>query len=111
MPQEQYFEGWENTIKHIEESLNSEINKYSAQGLSDSEIQAKIVEDIQPKFNAITNVYFNAIKVYCKDIPQVKMMVQQYEMQQAMQEQPQVTEEEDVTESDSTNTNVNLDQN
>ena len=99
-------------MKHVQESLNAEIEVLVAQGATEQALQEKIA----PKFDAMSKLYMNIISTYCKDVPEVKQILEQIkaqeQMQQMQQQAPMGGGEEIVTDStavvDSTNTNANV---
>ena len=83
--QQQYYEAWDGAMKHMQEEMNTEVNALIAQGLDEAAIQEKVA----PKIEAISGVYLKALQVYCKDLPQVKQMLEQIKMQEQMQQMQQ----------------------
>ncbi|MBQ2046281.1 MAG: hypothetical protein II260_03755, partial [Muribaculaceae bacterium] len=85
--QEQYLENidLQSKAELLGKEFQKEIFELEAQGLDEAAIQAKAME-IMPKYQKQIEIYQNAIKVFCKDTPEAKALVQQEEMQKQMQQ-------------------------
>ena len=95
-------------MKHVQKSLNDEIEVLIAQGAPEQVLQEKIA----PKFEAISKLYMNILSTYCKDLPEVKQLLEQAKMQEQMQQQAPMGGGEEVVLPDSTaavvdTTNIN----
>ena len=81
--QKQYFENYVEAIQHDQQIFQEEAMKIQLSGASEVEMGAKIAE-LQAKSEAKSTILTNAIKTFCKDLPQVKALIQQeLAMQQA----------------------------
>lgn len=85
--QEQYLESidLEGKIEHLGKEFQKEIIALQAQGVDDAQLQVKAME-IMPKYQKTLEIYQNAVKVFCKDTPEAKALIQQEEMQKQMQQ-------------------------
>ena len=81
--QKQYFENYVEAIQHDQQIFQEEAMKIQLSGVSEVEMGAKMAE-LQAKSEAKSTILTNAIKTFCKDLPQVKALIQQeLAMQQA----------------------------
>lgn len=81
--QEQYFETYVETIQHDQEAFQGQMMEIQLSGASEAEVAVKMAE-LQKTAEAKSTIMTNAIKKFCKDLPQVKALVQQeLAMQQA----------------------------
>ena len=83
--QEQYYKATDEALKHVQKSLNDEIEVLISQGATEQVLQEKIA----PKFEAISKLYMNILSTYCKDLPEVKQLLEQAKMQEQMQQMQQ----------------------
>lgn len=84
--QEQYFETYVETIQHDQEAFQSKAMEIQLSGADQSEMAVKMAE-LQKEVDAKSTIMTNAIKVFCKDLPQVKALILQEEEMQKMQQQ------------------------
>lgn len=84
--QQQYFETYVETIQHDQEAFQSKAMEIQLSGADQSEMAVKIAE-LQKEVDAKSTIMTNAIKVFCKDLPQVKALILQEEEMQKMQQQ------------------------
>ncbi|MBQ2838652.1 MAG: hypothetical protein IJE73_03300 [Muribaculaceae bacterium] len=84
--QEQYFETYVETIQHDQEAFQSKAMEIQLSGADQSEMAVKMAE-LQKEVDAKSTIMTNAIKVFCKDLPQVKALIRQEEEMQKMQQQ------------------------
>lgn len=84
--QEQYFETYVETIQHDREAFQSKAMEIQLSGADQSEMAVKMAE-LQKEVDAKSTIMTNAIKVFCKDLPQVKALILQEEEMQKMQQQ------------------------
>ena len=107
--QEQYFETYVETIQHDQEAFQSKAMEIQLSGADQSEMAVKMAE-LQKEVDAKSTIMTNAIKVFCKDLPQVKALIlQEEEMQQMQQQAPMGGGEEVIADSAAVDTtNVKL---
>ena len=84
--QQQYFETYVETIQHDQEAFQSKAMEIQLSGADQSEMAVKMAE-LQKEVDAKSTIMTNAIKVFCKDLPQVKALILQEEEMQKMQQQ------------------------
>lgn len=84
--QQQYFETYVETIQHDQEAFQSKAMEIQLSGADQSEMAVKMAE-LQKEVDAKATIMTNAIKVFCKDLPQVKALIRQEEEMQKMQQQ------------------------
>ncbi len=81
--QKQYFENYVEAIQHDQQVFQEQMMEIQLSGVSEAEMGAKMAE-LQAKSEAKSTVLTKAIKTFCKDLPQVKALIQQeLAMQQA----------------------------
>ena len=100
--QQQYFESYVEMIQHDQEALQSEAMAIQLSDASE-EVKGQQLSDLQAKFEAKTSIITTAIKTYCKELPQVKALIQQEEAQKAMQSLPEEMPMEEVENAEETN--------
>ena len=107
--QQQYFETYVETIQHDQEAFQSKAMEIQLSGADQSEMAVKMAE-LQKEVDAKSTIMTNAIKVFCKDLPQVKALIlQEEEMQQMQQQAPMGGGEEVIADSAAVDTtNVKL---
>lgn len=106
--QQQYFETYVETIQHDQEAFQSKAMEIQLSGADQSEMAVKMAE-LQKEVDAKSTIMTNAIKVFCKDLPQVKALIRQEEMQKMQQQAPMGGGEEVIADSAAVDTtNVKL---
>lgn len=84
--QEQYFENYVEIIQHDQELLQKEAMEIQVSGVSEEEMATKL-SALQLAAEKKDILMRNAIKAFCKDLPQVKALILQEEMQKQQQGQ------------------------
>ena len=100
--QQQYFESYVEMIQHEQEAVQSEAMSIQLSDASE-EVKGQQINELQAKFEATSNLITSAIKTYCKELPQIKALIQQEEAQKAMQALPEEMPMEEVENADTTN--------
>ena len=100
--QQQYFESYVEMIQHDQEAFQSEAMSIQLSDVPE-EVKGQQINDLQAKFEAKSNLITAAIKTYCKELPQVKALIQQEEAQKAMQSLPEEMPMEELEAADTTN--------
>ena len=100
--QQQYFESYVEMIQHEQEAFQSEAMSIQLSEASE-EVKVQQINELQAKFEAKSNIITSAIKTYCKELPQVKALIQQEEAEKAMQALPEEMPVEEVENAEETN--------
>ncbi len=100
--QQQYFESYVEMIQHDQEAFQSEAMSIQLSDVPE-DVKGQQINELQAKFEAKSNLITTAIKTFCKELPQVKALIQQEEAQKAMQSLPEEMPMEDIEAADTTN--------
>ena len=100
--QQQYFESYVEMIQHDQEAFQSEAMSIQLSDVPE-DVKGQQINELQAKFEAKSNLITSAIKTFCKELPQVKALIQQEEAQRAMQSLPEEMPMEELEDTDSTN--------
>jgi len=95
--QKQYFVSCVEVLQHDQEAFQGKMMDIQLSEATE-DVKMQQVQDLQREIEAKTMVLTNAIKVFCKDLPQVKALIKQEEQQVAMQNEvvePEIESEPD----------------